>query len=701
MLDILHTKIENLRGIGPRKVDVLNKELRIFTFKHMLYYFPFRYEDRSRIYQINQIHADLPYIQIKGKFRNFELLGEGKKKRLKATLEDGTGSIEVVWFRGIKWVQQKLAVGMPYLVFGKGQFYGSKVSISHPEVEEIGNSNNISNATSTLLPVYPSSDRLKNSLLDNKMIRKFQKMILDYCENSISETLPLKLREHFSLLTKSEALSHIHFPKSEQWLSAAKQRLKFEELFYLQLRLLKTKIDRQQNHKGFIFNNTSLVSEFYKNHLPFELTNAQKKIVKEVFSDMKTGNQMNRLVQGDVGSGKTMVAFICMLIAIGNNTQAAIMAPTEILARQHYEGLKEYTDKLGLTISLLTGSVTKKNRREIHENLANGNLNILVGTHALLEDEVKFHTLGLAVVDEQHRFGVAQRSRLWTKNTNGIFPHILVMTATPIPRTLAMTLYGDLDLSVIDEMPAGRKAIKTMHMHDAHRLKINAFIKKEVEIGRQIYIVYPLIEENEKLGLKDLMDGYESASRSFPDYPLSIVHGKMKSETKNYEMQRFIKGETKIMVATTVIEVGVNVPNASVMIIENAERFGLAQLHQLRGRVGRGAEQSFCILVSKEKLSKESKIRMETMVRTNDGFDIAETDLKLRGAGDITGTMQSGVLDLGIADIATDGKILQAARKSAKHILESDQTLESEEHQMIKLELEKQQNSSLNWGRIS
>ena len=699
MQDILSTKIDILRGIGPRKVDVLNKELRVFTFKQMLYYFPFRYEDRSKVYQINQLNPDLPYIQIKGKFRFFETLGEGRKKRLKATFYDETGSIEVVWFRGIKWVQQKLAVGMPYLVFGKGQFYGSKISISHPEVEEVGS--HTSTDSDTLLPIYPSTEKLKNALFDSKVFRRLQKSILDYCDKSIPETLPAELRKFYGLITKGEALNHIHFPKSEQWLAAARQRLKFEELFYLQLRLLINKAERQENHKSFIFKNTTLLTKFYKEHLPFELTNAQKRIIKEVFEDLKTGRQMNRLVQGDVGSGKTMVAFICMLIAIGNQTQAAIMAPTEILARQHYHGLKEYADKLGVTISLLTGSVTKKNRRVIHEELENGKLDILVGTHALLEDEVKFHSLGLAVVDEQHRFGVAQRSKLWTKNKGDLFPHILVMTATPIPRTLAMTLYGDLDLSVIDELPAGRKPIETLHMHDSHRLKINAFIKKEVEIGRQVYIVYPLIEENEKLGLKDLMDGYESARRSFPEYPLSIVHGKMKADAKNYEMERFIKGETKIMVATTVIEVGVNVPNASVMIIENSERFGLAQLHQLRGRVGRGAEQSFCILVSKEKLSRESKIRMETMVRTNDGFDIAETDLQLRGAGDITGTMQSGILDFGISDIATDGKILVAARKATKHILDTDPKLEKESHQMIKIELEKSQNNGISWGRIS
>jgi ATP-dependent DNA helicase RecG len=592
---------------------------------------------------------------------------------------------------------QKLKPNVDYVVFGKPSRYGNKLSIAHPEIELLTEK---SEKGGYLQPVYPLSEKLRNRYIDNKFIIKLQQDVIKGAISHIRETLPAAILQQQSFIGKKEALINIHFPKSLEWLEQAQRRLKFEELFYIQLRLVKMKLVREEKFKGMVFGDTSILTRFYKEHLPFDLTEAQKRVVREIYSDMKSGKQMNRLLQGDVGSGKTIVGFISILLAIGGDAQAALMAPTEILAQQHYANLKKYADKMNISIALLTGSVKKSARKPIHEQLADGSLKILIGTHALLEVEVKFYKLGLAIIDEQHRFGVAQRSKLWQKNSN-FYPHVLVMTATPIPRTLAMTLYGDLEISVIDELPKGRKPIKTTHQFDSHRLQVNGFIKTQIEAGRQVYVVYPLIEESEKLDLKHLMDGYESISRAFPEMPISILHGQMKPEAKDFEMARFAKGETKIMVATTVIEVGVDVPNASVMIVESAQRFGLSQLHQLRGRVGRGAEQSFCILMTDHKLSSESKTRIETMVRTNNGFEIAETDLKLRGPGDLMGTQQSGALDLLIADLGKDGELLKTARVAAQTILANDPLLQQEENRMILHQIESTKKSAVNWSKVS
>ncbi len=697
MARFFDTKIEFLKGVGPQKAVLLNKDLDIFTYGDLLQHYPFRHEDRTQFYTIAQIGADMPHIQIRGKVTRVESIGEGKKKRLVAHFRDDTGEVELVWFKGIQWVLKTLHVGTDYVIFGKPNRYGSKINIAHPEMEVLTGR---TSDKGHLQPIYHTSERMKTRFLDSKAISKLQRALLAQCHQRIRETLPERLIAQFQLLPKREAVVGIHFPSTAEILQKARFRLKFEELFYVQLRLIQLKLTRYEKFKGQRFTNTDLLTRFYKEQLPFPLTEAQKRVLREIYEDLKSGRQMNRLLQGDVGSGKTIVAFISMLIALGCSTQAALMAPTEILSVQHYQGLKEYADSMGLRIGLLTGSTRKKERRVLHEALEAGELHILVGTHALLEDKVQFKQLGLAIIDEQHRFGVAQRSRLWSKNSD-TYPHILVMTATPIPRTLAMTLYGDLDISVIDELPAGRKPIQTVHRFDANRLKVNGFIKQQVNQGRQVYVVYPLIEESEKLDLKDLMDGYESIARAFPDTPLSIVHGKMKPDAKDYEMQRFVKGETKIMVATTVIEVGVNVPNATVMVIENAERFGLAQLHQLRGRVGRGAEQSYCILITGHKLSKEGKERIATMVRSNNGFEIADVDLKLRGPGDLSGTQQSGVLDLHIADLGKDSHILQMARDAALELLDKDPSLEAPENRSILEQISIQKKNAFNWSRIS
>lgn len=697
MAGYFDTSIEFLKGVGPQKAALLNKELGIFTYADLLQHYPFRHEDRTKFYKVSEVNDELPFVQIKGILTRIEVLGASRKQRLRAYLKDETGEIELVWFKAIQWMQKNLKTGIPYVVFGKATKFGSSYNMAHPELEVLTPSHS---QKGYLQPVYNSTEKLKYKFLDNKTIGKLQKVLLTQCKDKVPETLPIDIIEQFKLVSKREAILHIHFPPSSDALSKARYRLKFEELFYIQLRLLKLKLTRQEKFRGITFKGTSLLTTFYKEHLPFDLTNAQKRVVHEIYDDMRSGQQMNRLLQGDVGSGKTIVAFICMLVAIDGGTQVTMMAPTEILANQHHEGLKPFADAMGLEIALLTGSSKKKARNEIHEKLENGKLHILIGTHALLEDKVKFHELGLAIVDEQHRFGVAQRSKLWQKNRT-TYPHMLVMTATPIPRTLAMTVYGDLDVSVIDELPAGRKPIQTVHRYDSNRLKVNGFIKEQIKEGRQVYIVYPLIEESEKLDLKDLMDGYESICRTFPEVPISIVHGKMKSDAKGYEMQRFIKGETKIMVATTVIEVGVNVPNASVMIVENSERFGLAQLHQLRGRVGRGADQSYCILMSSFKLSKEARTRLGTMVRTNNGFEIADVDLKLRGPGDVSGTQQSGVTDLIIADLGKDGQLLQIARTAVVSLLERDPQLQLLENTMIKQQVDRQKKSAINWSRIS
>jgi ATP-dependent DNA helicase RecG len=697
MANFFDTSLEFIKGVGPQRAAFLQKELKLSTFGDLIQYYPFRHEDRTQFYKVNEVNEDMPYVQLIGKITDFELIGVGFKKRLVGYFEDETGELELVWFQGINWVTKKIKPNTAYVVFGKPNRFGNKFSIAHPEIELLTAGNE---RGGFLQPVYNVTEKLKARYIDSKLIAKLVQEILKLSQVHIRETLPTSILQKHNLLSKKEALPAIHFPQSHDQLSAAQARLKFEELFYIQLRLIKMKLVRQEKFKGIVFNDTAILTRFYKEHLLFDLTEAQKRVIREIYADMKSGKQMNRLLQGDVGSGKTIVAFICMLLVVGSGAQATLMAPTEILAQQHYANLKKFADAMGISIALLTGSVKKSQRKPIHEALENGSLKILVGTHALLEEGVKFNQLGLAIVDEQHRFGVAQRSKLWQKNSD-FYPHVLVMTATPIPRTLAMTLYGDLEISVIDELPKGRKPIKTSHRFDSHRLQVNGFLRTQLDAGRQVYAVYPLIEESEKLDLKHLMDGYESISRAFPDVAISIVHGKMKAEAKDYEMARFVKGETKIMVATTVIEVGVDVPNASVMVIESAERFGLSQLHQLRGRVGRGAEQSYCILMSGNKLSSDSKIRIQTMVQTNNGFEISETDLKLRGPGDLMGTQQSGALDLLIADLGKDGEILKQAREEAQHILEQDPTLDKPENRTIRLQIESIKKTAVNWSRIS
>lgn len=697
MPSFFDTSIEFLKGVGPQKAALIGKELALFTYGDLIQHYPFRYEDRTKFQKISEVHADMPFIQIKGRITKLDTIGELRKKRLVARFSDDTGEIELVWFKGIPWVSKKLKLGVDYVAFGKPAAFGRKINVAHPEIEVLTTQNE---KAAFLQPVYHTSEKMKARFLDSKAMSKLVRQVMVLAERHINETLPEKLTNQFGLIEKHFALWHIHFPSNTELLQKAQARLKFEELFFIQLKLLKLKITRIDKFKGQVFRDSSLLTAFYNEHLPFDLTNAQKRVIKEIYQDMKSGRQMNRLLQGDVGSGKTIVAFICMLLVVNSGSQASMMAPTEILADQHYQGLKEYANKLNIGIAKLTGSSKTKERRVIHEGLLSGEIKILVGTHALIEDTVQFKNLGLAIIDEQHRFGVAQRAKLWKKNVS-VFPHILVMTATPIPRTLAMTLYGDLDVSQIDEMPAGRKPIKTLHQYDSKRLEIFGFMKKEIEKGRQIYVVYPLIEESSKLDLKDLMDGYESVTRAFPENHVSIVHGKMKPQDKDFEMQRFVKHETQIMVATTVIEVGVNVPNASVMVIENAERFGLAQLHQLRGRVGRGADQSYCVLMTDYKLSKEARTRLETMVRTNNGFEIADVDLKLRGPGDITGTQQSGVLDMLIADIAKDTKILQVARNAASDLLDEDPELAKPENHNILRHIQSLKKTAVNWGRIS
>lgn len=697
MRGFFETPVEFLKGVGPQRASMLNKELNIFTFGDLIQHYPFRYEDRTKFYTVSEIDGEMPFVQLKGKVLKKELVGVGAKKRLVAQFSDGTGHLELIWFQGINWANEKLKLGIDYVVFGKPSRFGSKFSIAHPEVEPLTTKNETDR---TLHPVYPLTEKLRGKYVDNKLLSKMVHELVVLARERIRETLPKSLLTSRNLASKKEALVNIHFPQTQEALDQARMRLKFEELFYIQLRLLKMKLVRKDKYRGHIFNDATLLTSFYNNHLPFPLTGAQKKVIKEIYGDLKSGKQMNRLLQGDVGSGKTIVAFICALLAIGSGAQATLMAPTEILAQQHFKNLRKFSVAMGIPISLLTGSTKKSERKIIHEALRDGSLKILIGTHALLEEEVQFQNLGLAIIDEQHRFGVAQRSKLWQKNPD-IYPHVLVMTATPIPRTLAMTLYGDLDVSVIDELPAGRKPIKTLHKFDSHRLQVNQFLRDQIAAGRQVYIVYPLIDESEKLDLKHLMDGYESVCRAFPDVAISIVHGKMKSEAKDFEMARFVKGETRIMVATTVIEVGVDVPNASVMVIENAERFGLSQLHQLRGRVGRGAEQSFCILITTFKLGADSKTRVNTMVKTNNGFEIAETDLQLRGPGDLMGTQQSGVLDLLIADLGKDNEILQDARQTAISILNDDPNLANPENQVIKTQIESLRNTAVNWSRIA
>jgi ATP-dependent DNA helicase RecG len=695
MTNFFETKIEFIKGVGPQKASLLNTELGIFTYGDLIQLYPFRYEDRSRVYKISEINEELTNVQLKGFIKNISL-AQGRVKRLVASFSDGTGTIDLVWFQGIKFAAAKVKPGIEFVVYGRPTVYGHKFNIAHPEIEPFVPTESVKG----LQPVYSSTEKLKAKYIDSKGISKIMEKLLETAGPHIVETLPSTLLEKFKLVSKKEAVLNVHFPKDEVILEKARKRLKFEELFYIQLKLLHQKSVRRTEYRGQIFKNIPTLNEFYKNHLPFDLTEAQKRVIREIYKDMCTGKQMNRLLQGDVGSGKTIVGFITMLMAIDNGAQACLMAPTEILADQHYRGLKEFANQLNISIAKLTGSSKTAERKIIHEGLKSGELKIIIGTHALLEDIVEFNNLGLCIIDEQHRFGVAQRARLWKKNKE-VHPHVLVMTATPIPRTLAMTLYGDLDISVIDELPAGRKPIKTIHQYDKDRLKLFGFIRKQIEEGRQVYIVYPLIEESEKMDFKDLMDGYESISRAFPDMPISILHGKMKPVDKDFEMARFVKGETKIMVATTVIEVGVNVPNASVMVIESAERFGLSQLHQLRGRVGRGADQSYCVMMTGVKIGKDTRTRLETMVRTNNGFEIADVDLRLRGPGDLTGTQQSGVLDLLIADLSQDALILTYAREAAMEILDADPQMEKPGNYNIKKHIASLSKNTVNWSRIS
>jgi ATP-dependent DNA helicase RecG len=698
---LLQTPIEYLKGVGPQRGELLRKELNIHRYEDLINFYPNRYIDRTRYYKINELQKNDSEVQIIGKIIHMKTVEFGKaKKRLVATFVDETGELELVWFQGHKWIRDSLKLNVSYVIFGKVTSFGNIFNMAHPEMELL--TEHEQSLRSAMQPIYPSTETLTNRGISNRVVNKMMQQLFLETQAKFMETLPNYLLDELKLIPKNAALFNIHFPKSQELLSKAQFRLKFEELFFIQLQLITKNLVRKHKIKGHPFTVVGdNFNNFFQNHLPFELTNAQKKVLKEIRNDMGTNAQMNRLLQGDVGSGKTIVALMAMLIALDNGFQSCLMAPTEILANQHHNGLTELAKHLNINIKILTGSTKTADRKIIHEELENGGLHILIGTHALLEDKVQFQNLGLAIIDEQHRFGVEQRSKLWKKND--IPPHILVMTATPIPRTLAMSLYGDLDISVIDELPPGRKPIQTVHRYDSNRLKVWKFIKDEIAKGRQIYIVYPLIQESETMDYKDLMDGYESISRDFPlpQYSISIVHGKMKPADKDAEMKRFAEGKTNIMVATTVIEVGVNIPNASVMIIESAERFGLSQLHQLRGRVGRGAEQSYCILMTSFKLSNDSKIRLETMCKTNDGFEIAEVDLKLRGPGDIMGKQQSGVLQLQIADLVRDKDILLVARNEALKLLKKDPSMTLPEHQTLRsvfIELSKKKNI---WNYIS
>ena len=684
--NVLQTPIEYLKGVGPGRSALLRQELSIHTFQDLLHLFPNRYIDRTQYHKISDLVNTGAEVQIIGTITHVETVDQKRGKRLVAEFSDDTGLMELVWFRGHKWIKQSLKVGVPLVAFGRLTQFKGQFSMAHPELELL--EEHQGQLRSALQPLYPSTEKLSKSGLSNRLMGQLTaQLIKDHLAQEI-DPLPQSITERLKLLSQREALTQIHFPSDQNQLARAQFRLKFEELFFVQLQLLRKNLIHKRKIKGYKFSEVgTLFNDFFKQHLPFELTPAQKRVIKEIRSDLGSGAQMNRLLQGDVGSGKTIVAFMSVLLALDNGYQACILAPTEILSVQHYNGLFEYCNKLNISISLLTGSTKTSDRNELLESLSKGDLNILVGTHALLEDRVKFQNLGLAIIDEQHRFGVAQRSKLWHKNEYP--PNVLVMTATPIPRTLAMSLYGDLDISVIDTLPPGRKPIKTVHRYDNNRLKVFGFIRQEIAKGRQIYIVYPLIQESQALDYKDLMDGYESIVREFPTpkYQVSIVHGQMKSSDKDFEMQRFASGQTQIMVATTVIEVGVNVPNASVMVIESAERFGLSQLHQLRGRVGRGADQSYCILMSGHKLSDDARQRLQTMVATNDGFEISEADLRLRGPGDLMGTQQSGVLQLKIADLVKDGETLKLARSYAKEVLRQDPELNHPDHKGVRLTL--------------
>ncbi len=699
-VDLLQTPIEFLKGIGPKRGELLRKDAGVSTYYDMLTYYPFRHVDRSRFSPIAEINSENIYLQIRGKVVDFQLLGQGRASRLVVTVSDNSGSIDLIWFQGISWVKDKFSIGSEWVIFGKPTLFNGRYNISHPETETIAEF--IAQPSDPLHPIYNSSEKMKLNGLATRALSKVTRTLISQIKGVIPETLSNNILNEFKFVGREDALINIHFPTDVETLEKARARLKFDELFFIQLRLLRYKNNREQTVRGNIFAYIGdYFNRFYKQFLPFELTNAQKRVIREIRIDMGSGKQMNRLLQGDVGSGKTLVALMCMLIALDNGFQACLMAPTEILANQHYATISKLLNGMDVKVDLLTGSTKKARRKEIHPMLQSGEMHIIIGTHALIEDTVKFKNLGLVVVDEQHRFGVAQRAKMWSKSE--IPPHVLVMTATPIPRTLAMTVYGDLDVSIIDEMPPGRKAIKTYHFYESGREKVYNFMQQQIALGRQIYVVYPLIDESETLDLKNLTEGFEHLEQVFrsPQYSLSMVHGRMKADEKDAGMARFKNGETQILVATTVIEVGVDIPNASVMVIENSERFGLSQLHQLRGRVGRGGDQSHCILMTGFKLTADGRTRIETMVRTTDGFEISDVDLKLRGPGDLEGTKQSGVLDLKLADIVKDEQLLRIARNVAQKLLSDDPKLEKAENQRIIRYLEYLSSKKSDWAMIS
>lgn len=699
--DILKTPIEYLKGVGPKRAEVFRKEFNIDNFDDLLHYYPYRHIDKSHIYQVADIVEDGSYIQLRGRISNVQVLGQQRAKRLSAQFSDATGSIDLVWFNGIKWVQDMIQSKREFIIFGKPTLFNGRWNITHPEMID-PNAPNDSPVPMHFQPLYNTSELAKKKTLDSKAVSKVIANLLPIVYPIIPETLPDDMLKNLNLLPLRDALFNIHYPESNQHLSRAALRLKFDELFFTQLKMLMLKQINTTKSKGHVFSKVGdYFNNFYKNYLPFELTNAQKRVIKEIRADLGSGHQMNRLLQGDVGSGKTIIALFIMLIAKDNNYQSCLMAPTEILANQHFEKISKQVAPLGLRVEFLSGSTKTAKRRQILEGLQNGDVDILIGTHALIEDNVQFKDLGLVVIDEQHRFGVEQRAKLWRKNT--IPPHILVMTATPIPRTLAMTLYGDLDVSVIDELPVGRKPIITKHLYDNKRLSLYGFLKKQIALGRQVFIVYPLIKESEKSDLLDLMAGYEAIQNSFPEpeYGIGVVHGKMKQEEKDFEMQRFAKNQSQILLSTTVIEVGIDIPNATVMVIENAERFGLSQLHQLRGRVGRGGDQSYCILMSKYELTADGRKRLNAMVSTNDGFEIANFDLQLRGPGDIQGTQQSGMLDFKIADISKDEKLVSYTRTLAMQVLDNDPNLSRPEHSRLAKVIAKMIKNDTNWSVIS
>ena len=699
-MDVFERSVEILKGIGPGRAKILAKELNLITFRDFLFFFPYRYVDRSKFHLINNLDETKIDVQIKGKFLNTKIIQQKKGKRLSGIFTDGISTIELIWFRGFKWIKENIDLNSKYVVYGKVNWFDNRPTIAHPELTKINNYN--IKGISGIYPIYSSTEKTLKYGISQKVIRAAMNNLIDILKDELTESLSNKILSELKLTSLKKSFYNIHFPKNDTELTKARFRLKFEELFFIQLQLLKRYSDNKAKIKGYEFPEVGdFFNTYYKNHLPFKLTNDQKKVIKEIRKDLGTGSQMNRLLQGDVGSGKTIVALLSMLIALDNQFQACFMAPTEILAFQHHNNLKSMLNDMPIRVEILTGSTKSSIRKEIHEKLLNGDINIIVGTHSLIEDKVLFKNLGIVIIDEQHRFGVAQRAKLWYKNK--FPPHILVMTATPIPRTLAMSIYGDLDFSIIKELPPGRKQIKTYLMGENNRLRLFKFIREQIKIGRQVFIVYPLIEESKKMDYKDLMDGYESICREFPlpRYNVSIMHGKMKTEAKDYEMKRFLQGKSQIMVSTTVIEVGVNIPNANVMVIESSERFGLSQLHQLRGRVGRGSDQSFCILMKGKKISKDAELRLQTMVKTSDGFEIAEVDLKLRGPGDIAGTQQSGIIRLKIADLVKDQEILQLARGYANILIKNDPNLDLEENKNIRSELNKITSNKKIWNLIS